>query len=176
MGTILEKIHIYYDQLQTPVGPLTMMTYEDRLIRLDFGTIDDIRTKATRYLSTLGKPVDFRRSTIEHVAKQELNDYFAKERFDFSCSFVFYGTSFQQDVWRALLHIPYGKTVSYKNIAEWIGRPKAARAVGGAVNKNPYSIIVPCHRVIGANGAMVGYGGGLERKVFLLDHERNTNV
>ncbi len=81
------------------------------------------------------------------------------------------GTEFQLAAWLALQMIPYGKTVSYKAIAEQIGRPKAMRAVGMANNRNPIAIIVPCHRVIGANGQLVGYGGGLDMKQWLLEHE-----
>src|SRR5699024_12696226 len=75
-------------------------------------------------------------------------------------------------VWLALLQIPYGKTVSYKDVAQMINRPKAALAIGGAVNKNPLSIVVPCHRVIGADGSLVGFGGGIDRKHYLLKHEK----
>lgn len=173
--SLMKKVPIYYDEISSPVGPITMMTHEDQLIRLDFGTIDEIQDKATHYLSRIGNSFRFIPANLNHVAKQELTNYFTKQHFDFSWSYVFYGTPFQQDVWQVLLRIPPGKTVSYKDIAEWIGRPKAARAVGGAVNKNPFSIVVPCHRVIGANGALIGYGGGLERKEFLLAHEEAMN-
>ncbi|MDR1965131.1 MAG: methylated-DNA--[protein]-cysteine S-methyltransferase, partial [Synergistaceae bacterium] len=81
------------------------------------------------------------------------------------------GTDFQMSVWRALLLIPYGRTSSYGSIASALGRPKAVRAVGGANHRNPVSIIVPCHRVIGHDGGLTGYGGGLWRKQWLLDHE-----
>lgn len=169
-----KNMSISYDQMSSPIGPLTLMTHENRLIRIDFGTIEQVQTKVMTYLSNIGTSIDFKATTIEHAIKQELNEYFLKQRFDFSIEHVFHGTHFQRDVWQALLRIPYGETVSYKQIAEWVGRPKAARAVGGAVNKNPFSIVVPCHRVIGANGQLVGYGGGIERKLFLLDHEKEA--
>ena len=83
------------------------------------------------------------------------------------------GTAFQQNVWRALLEIPYGETRSYKQIAEAIGNPKAVRAVGMANNRNPLLVVVPCHRVIGANGKLIGYAAGIEKKEFLLRLEKS---
>jgi methylated-DNA-[protein]-cysteine S-methyltransferase len=101
----------------------------------------------------------------------QLEQYFAGERTEFDLDLAPQGTSFQMDVWRALSAIPYAETRSYGQIAAAVGRPKAARAVGGANNRNPIAVIVPCHRVIGADGTMVGYGGGLSRKTWLLGHE-----
>ena len=104
----------------------------------------------------------------------QLAEYFAGERFAFSLSIAPVGTEFQRRVWRALVAIPYGATCSYGELAAEIGRPSAPRAVGAANGRNPISIIVPCHRVIGASGSLIGYGGGLERKATLLDFERTT--
>ncbi|WP_024873046.1 methylated-DNA--[protein]-cysteine S-methyltransferase [Tolumonas lignilytica] len=105
------------------------------------------------------------------LAHQQLHEYFNGTRQEFSVPLSMAGTEFQLSAWHALRTIPYGKTVSYKMIAEQIGRPKAMRAVGMANNRNPIAIIVPCHRVIGANGQLVGYAGGLGMKQWLLDHE-----
>ena len=101
----------------------------------------------------------------------QLNAYFAGKLNTFDLPLKAEGTEFQQKVWRALQDIPYGKTVSYLDIATAIGNPKAVRAVGLANGKNPITIVVPCHRVIGSNGKLVGYGGGLWRKEWLLRHE-----
>ncbi len=101
----------------------------------------------------------------------ELEEYFAGGRRVFTVAVEAEGTDFQQCVWRALCAIPYGKTISYGELARRIGNPDAARAVGLANGRNPVSIIVPCHRVIGANGTLTGYGGGLERKRLLLELE-----
>jgi methylated-DNA-[protein]-cysteine S-methyltransferase len=98
----------------------------------------------------------------------QLEEYFAGERRDFELDLAPHGTPWQLDVWRALRAIPYGETASYGEIAATVGRPGAARAVGGANNRNPIAIVVPCHRVIGAAGTLVGYGGGLDRKRSLL--------
>jgi methylated-DNA-[protein]-cysteine S-methyltransferase len=106
------------------------------------------------------------------LAHQQLQEYFSGLRQEFTVPLSMKGTEFQLAAWQALQTIPYGKMVSYKTIAEQIDRPKAMRAVGMANNRNPVAIIVPCHRVIGANGKLVGYGGGLDMKQWLLTHER----
>jgi len=108
-------------------------------------------------------------------AGKQLVDYIAGKRKDFELPLSPEGTEFQKLVWEALRTIPYGETRTYKQIAEQIGNPKACRAVGMANNKNPISIIVPCHRVIGSNGRLVGYGGGIELKKKLLELENNSS-
>jgi methylated-DNA-[protein]-cysteine S-methyltransferase len=104
-------------------------------------------------------------------AREQLWAYFAGELLDFDLPLGATGTEFQRRVWSALCGIPYGQTVSYAEIARRIGLPTASRAVGAANGRNPISLIVPCHRVIGADGTLTGYGGGLERKQWLLRHE-----
>ena len=118
-------------------------------------------------------------SALLREARKQLEQYFKGERKEFELPVKLKGTEFQQRVWRALREIPYGETRSYGDIAEEIGSPRAARAVGGANNKNPVMIIVPCHRVIGSDGSMVGFGGGIELKRQLLELEqrvKNTNA
>lgn len=106
------------------------------------------------------------------AAIEQLEQYFAGERREFDLPLLPEGTEFQRAVWSALREIPFGETRSYGEIAAAVGRPNAARAVGMANNRNPIAIVVPCHRVIGAGGTLVGYAGGLGRKTWLLDHER----
>lgn len=106
--------------------------------------------------------------------ERQLKAYFSGKLKDFSLPLDPLGTDFMKRVWNSLCEIPYGQTVSYKEIAQRIGSPKAARAVGQANNRNPIPIFIPCHRVIGADGSMVGYGGGLAIKKFLLDLEKNN--
>lgn len=106
-------------------------------------------------------------------ANRQINEYLRGERKIFDLPFRMQGTAFQKQVWEALLRIPYGETRSYKQIAEAIGNPKAVRAVGMANNRNPLLIVVPCHRVIGADGKLVGYGAGIEKKEFLLRLEKS---
>ena len=111
-------------------------------------------------------------SEVLDKALKQMNEYFSGERKKFDLPLYFEGTEFQKSVWNELRKIPYGTTVSYKDIAEGIKNEKAVRAVGNANNKNKIMIIVPCHRVIGKNGKLVGFAGGLDKKEFLLEHEK----
>jgi methylated-DNA-[protein]-cysteine S-methyltransferase len=107
-------------------------------------------------------------------AREQLEEYFAGHRRDFELPFAPRGTDFQQKVWLALREIPFGDVTSYSVIAERIGSPKAVRAVGAANGRNPLPVVVPCHRVVGANGDLTGFGGGIERKKWLLEHEQRV--
>ena len=111
-------------------------------------------------------------STLTDITAMQLDEYFAGKRQKFDVSLDPQGTEFQRSVWKALQDIPYGKTKSYKQIAQAIGNRKACRAVGMANNKNPIWILIPCHRVIGTDGSLTGYGGGMEMKKKLLNLER----
>jgi methylated-DNA-[protein]-cysteine S-methyltransferase len=148
----------YYTHIPSPIGPLQLIGDEHSLQGLHMHSFD---------------PPDHWREAKEPFADatEQLDQYFAGQRTEFDLKLDMRGTEFQKNVWNALLTIPYGETRSYGEIAKQIGRPDRARAVGAANGSNPVSIIVPCHRVIGADGRLVGYGGGLDRKRFLLDHE-----
>lgn len=143
--------------LDSPIGALTLVKTDGALSGLYMGTPDLNR-------DALGSRAD---SGFEDVV-QQLREYFARTRTTFAIPLAPVGTPFQKRVWNQLLNIPYGETRSYGQLAGAIGSPSAMRAVGAANGRNPISIIVPCHRVIGSNGTLVGYGGGLERKRFLL--------
>ncbi len=104
-------------------------------------------------------------------ARQQLDEYFDDQRTAFDLPLEPRGTGFQMAVWREIAAIPYGETVSYGELAERVGRPGAARAVGAATGRNPISIIIPCHRVVGSDGSLTGYGWGFDRKIWLLEHE-----
>ncbi|GAA1690339.1 methylated-DNA--[protein]-cysteine S-methyltransferase [Fodinicola feengrottensis] len=150
--------------VDSPVGPLTLVA-ED-------GTLAGLYMEKQRHLpsqETFGVPDP---DSFTEVI-QQLKEYFAGDRTDFDLPIAFAGTDFQHTVWTALRDIPYGETVSYGELAERIGKPTASRAVGLANGKNPIGIIVPCHRVVGSKGDLTGYGGGIERKRFLLDFERD---
>jgi methylated-DNA-[protein]-cysteine S-methyltransferase len=108
---------------------------------------------------------------VLHTARAQLAEYFAGTRQVFDLPLTARGTAFQEGVWQALDGIPYGTVISYAELARRVGRPRAVRAVGGANGRNPLSIVRPCHRVIGANGTLTGFGGGLARKEWLLAHE-----
>jgi methylated-DNA-[protein]-cysteine S-methyltransferase len=122
------------------------------------------------------KAVNFRNDQTHQVlldCYSQLDEYFKGVRYEFSFLYLYEGTSFQKEVWNALTRVPYAETGSYKDIAVSIGNEKAIRAVGSANGKNKLSIVVPCHRIIGSNGKLTGYAGGLWRKEWLLNHERS---
>lgn len=148
--------------LSSPVGTLTLTEEEGALTGLYFGRL-------SRQGQEVLSPV------LEETARQ-LSEYFSGKRREFSLPLSPKGTEFQLRVWRALETIPYGETRSYGDMARLIGSPKACRAVGMANHRNPISIIVPCHRVVGANGSLTGYGGGLDAKRFLLDLEQQNRA
>lgn len=125
------------------------------------------------YPPTQHPQISIEQVTNKHIIEcaKQLAQYFNKQRESFSLSLDTQGTAFQQSVWQALMMVPFGQTQSYSDIANALNNPKAVRAVGAANGKNPISIIVPCHRIIGASGKLTGYAGGLERKEWLLKHE-----
>lgn len=145
---------------QTPLGRLTIASDGAALTAIAFGE---------------EKLAGERRATeLTNRAANQLQEYLAGKRRAFDLPLAPAGTEFQKRVWAALVDIPYGETRSYSDIAAAIGNPRACRAVGGANNKNPLAIVVPCHRVVGANGALVGYASGTKIKAFLLDLERRA--
>ena len=157
----------YYRLLLTPVGELTLIAGDQGLAAVAWENERPSRIRAYPELRVTDHPV------LEQAAHQ-LTEYFASQRQTFDLPLQFEGTPFQCEVWQALSEIPYGETRSYRDIAERICRPKAMRAVGAANGRNPLSVIVPCHRVIGANGSLTGFAGGLEVKQRLLTHEANN--
>lgn len=163
---------IYYDEMDSPIGPLTLFATEAGLCNIEFGTFTDTHLAMEKWAKKVMLVGEFvqDRERLEQVTTQ-LSEYFAGNRTTFDMPLDLHGTSFQQKVWEELLKVSYGETKAYKDIAQGIAAPKAVRAVGGAVNRNPLPIIVPCHRIIGSNGALVGYNGGLDKKVKLLEIE-----
>jgi len=158
--------------MNSPIGPLLLASTEEGLVYIEFGDEERALPLLQRWSrkTFLGaSPV--RDDERNRQARQQLEEYFAGTRRTFDMSIVLYGTAFQKAVWTALTQIPYGETRSYKDVALAIGAVKAVRAIGGANNRNPIPIVVPCHRVIGSNGALVGYGGGLSIKEHLLKLE-----
>lgn len=164
---------IYYDEMETPVGTLTLCATDRGLCRIEFGVFHAKEALLQQWARTwIGEYVYVQQSEKLREAADQLREYFAGERREFSIAYDLRGIPFQEQVWHALQNIPYGQSVSYKDIAESIGRAKAVRAVGDAINKNPLPILIPCHRVSGANGSLVGYAGGLPVKTKLVDLEK----
>ena len=158
----------WYGTIETAVGTVYVGGSAEGVHRIEFARTS---AEAARFLDRLERdsgstPVED--AAASRAAVDELRAYFAGKREAFDLVLAPKGTPFQQAVWRALLEIPYGSTATYGAIARRIGRPSAPRAVGMATGRNPISIIVPCHRVVGSNGTLTGYGGGLDRKEWLL--------
>jgi methylated-DNA-[protein]-cysteine S-methyltransferase len=147
--------------VESPLGPLLLAAEDGALTLLWMSPLPERKTGA----------VNARDRAVLAAASDQLEAYFAGDLTAFDLPLAPRGTSFQQRVWAALVEIPFGETVSYGSLATRLGRPGAARAVGLANGSNPISIIIPCHRVIGSDGRLTGYGGGIDRKAWLLDHE-----
>jgi methylated-DNA-[protein]-cysteine S-methyltransferase len=154
-----------YKSVNSPVGALKLVASDDGLAAILWENDDPRRVRLNIVAEDNGHPALL-------AAERQLKEYFAGRRKSFDLRLDFTGTAFQSKVWNALLEIPFGETRSYAQIARHIGLPKAVRAVGAANGKNPISIVAPCHRVIGANGKLTGFAGGLQTKAFLLDLER----
>ncbi len=152
----------------TPVGELRLVGDDDALVAILWQDDDPARVPLPATVDAPGHPVLAN-------AERQLTEYFAGKRRAFDLPLRFGGTDFQRAVWMALLTIPFGETSSYGAIARALGRPGAARAVGAANGRNPLSIVAPCHRVIGAGGALTGFAGGLAAKQALLELERRVN-
>jgi methylated-DNA-[protein]-cysteine S-methyltransferase len=150
--------------MKSPVGELKIVASDKGLAAILWENDNTRRINIREYAKSNTHPVILK-------AEKELKEYFAKKRKKFTLKLDFVGTDFQKEVWAALLTIPFGETRSYADIAKQISNPKAVRAVGGAIGKNPISIITPCHRVIGTSGKLTGFAGGLENKKCLLDLE-----
>lgn len=158
-------MQLSYLFLDSPVGRLQLVAHETALVAVIWENENPNRVRLAELIEDPQHPI-----LLKTV--QQLNEYFQGKRQKFDLPLDFEGTEFQQKVWQALLTIPFGETRSYKQIAEQVGNVKAVRAVGAANGKNPISIIAPCHRVVGANGKLVGFAGGLENKDILLKIEK----
>jgi len=164
---------IISEKIESPVGTLLAAATAKGLCLLEFADVEDRLNRHLNHLETVFKTkIVEGNSEIIKQLKKELKEYFKGDRKNFDVNIDCKGTAFQENAWNALLKIPYGQTRSYKEQAIAVGNPKAVRAVAGANNRNKISIVIPCHRVIGKNGSMTGYGGELWRKEFLLKLEK----
>ena len=158
------KLMKSYDTIKTPIGELMLVASDSKLAGIYFVGCDHLPVAHKQWQRHAKNPI-FRQT------KEQLEEYFAGKRTTFSVPLHFAGTDFQERVWRRIALIPYGKTISYAELARQAGNPKAIRAAGTSTGRNPLSIIIPCHRVIGKNGAITGYAGGLDKKQRLLQLE-----
>lgn len=150
---------IYKKVIETPIGKIYIAEEDDKIIEIN--------------LDSNKNNYEIKNTEVLNLAEKQLLEYFEGKRKQFDLPFKLKGTPFQEKVWNELLKIPYGETRTYGEIAKNIGNPKTARAVGMANHNNPISIVVPCHRVIGANNKLVGYGLGIDKKQYLLELEKN---
>ncbi len=151
----------YCSRLPTDIGVILIEASDDAILSVAFV---DQKVEPQN-------AVTIQENDISRQGVQQLSEYFAGERTTFSLPLSPTGTAFQQRVWTQLCEVPYGETASYLDIAKALAKPTATRAVGAANGKNPIAIVIPCHRIIGANGKLTGYAGGLERKSYLLELE-----
>jgi methylated-DNA-[protein]-cysteine S-methyltransferase len=153
-----QPVAVFKTLYESPIGPLEVAGTEGGILSIEF---------SERRAARAGPPAPCLKECL-----RQLEEYFAGRRRVFSLQLDLRGTPFQKRVWDELLKVPFGRTVAYRDIAAALGNPRATRAVGGANHRNPISIVVPCHRVVGADGGLTGYGGGLRRKEWLLAHEK----
>jgi methylated-DNA-[protein]-cysteine S-methyltransferase len=158
----------FFKEMPSPVGVLKLVASDTALVAILWENDSPHRVRFKSLIEQTNHP-------ILEKAEAQLQAYFDGKLDRFSLPLDFSGTEFQKKVWNALLTIPFGQTRSYQQIAQQIGHPKAVRAVGAANGKNPISIIAPCHRVIGANGKLTGFAGGLSVKKYLLEIESNND-
>lgn len=158
-----------YDEMDSPVGKLTIVTSSEGLHAILWDN-DRENTEYKKILNNLSKS---KNEKIIIETKKQLSEYFQGKRKKFNLPLILNGTDFQIKAWEQLLKIPFGKTISYGEQAEKIGNKNKARAVGMANGQNPISIVIPCHRVIGSNGHLTGFGGGINKKAILLKLEQN---
>ena len=155
---------------ESPIGELTILATDDAVVAIHFGDDRTVGTPAVAVDLPAGEhPV------LDETVRQ-LDEYFAGDRLEFDLPLQPNGTPFQREAWTALTTIPYGETISYGEQARRLGDRNKSRAVGAANGKNPIPIVVPCHRVVGANGHLTGFGGGLGIKAWLLDHEQRVRA
>jgi len=162
-----KRIMKSYNTIKTPMGDLMLVANTSELIGLYFAGCDHIPAELKQWKRDARHP-------ILRQANVQLQEYFTGKRTEFSLPLHVTGTDFQERVWWQIALIPYGKTISYADLAYKAGKPKAVRAAGANTGRNPLSIVIPCHRVIGKNGGITGYAGGLDKKRYLLELEKST--
>ena len=170
------KNKIFFNYISSPIGEIIFCYFEDKLTLLEFVDRKMLETELNFLKDKLKGFFVYKKSKFSDKISKQINEYFNNTRTSFSIKLNTFGTEFQKNVWNELTKIPYGKTISYKEQATNINKPLAVRAVASANGKNMIGIIIPCHRVIASNGKMAGYGGGIERKKYLIDLEVNNKT
>lgn len=158
--------------IETPLGEMTAAATGEGICLLEFTDRRTINSELEELAWIFNAPVEQGSNRHLRALKKQLKEYFIGKRKEFSVPLITPGTDFQKSVWNIIRKIPYGTTISYLQQAKKIKNPGAVRAVAGANGSNRIAIIIPCHRVIGSDGSLIGYGGGIEKKRWLLDHEK----
>jgi AraC family transcriptional regulator of adaptative response/methylated-DNA-[protein]-cysteine methyltransferase len=166
---------IVTERFDSPLGEMVVCASDKGVCLLEFIDGGRVEDEFDQLRQLLGQQIVHGRNRHSEQAIQEIDEYFAGRRKVFDVALQMPGTPFQQAVWQALLTVPYGQTTSYQAQSDKIGKPKAIRAVAAANGANRISIIVPCHRIIGKDGSLTGYGGGLPRKRWLISHESSQD-
>ncbi len=159
---------VYYKEIKSPLGILLAGSIDNSILFLQFKDNADLRKIEKRFKCVIRKQEN---NPFLDKVENQLKEYFQGKRKEFDLNYTLIGTEFHKKCWKALNKIPYGKTISYSKQAEMIGKPLAVRAVANANRLNPIAIVIPCHRVIGKNGKLTGYAGGIDKKEFLLKLE-----
>ena len=162
-------------RIETPLGILTGAAVDHGICMLEYSDNHRDSNRLEKLQSRLGIGIIKSNHPFLDQLENELKEYFDNKRKEFDVPLVLMGTNFQEKVWEALRNIPYGSTISYMELANRLGNKLVIRAAGRANGQNPLAIVVPCHRVLGANGSLVGYGGGIWRKRFLINLERDKS-
>jgi AraC family transcriptional regulator of adaptative response/methylated-DNA-[protein]-cysteine methyltransferase len=159
-------------KIETPLGEMVAGATKGGICLLEFSDTEKINPEYEDIAILFEGPVEYGRNKHLRALKKQLKEYFKGKRKEFSVPVVIQGTEFQQAVWKELQKIPFGATRSYLEQAKSLNNPKSVRAVANANGTNRIAIVIPCHRVIGSDGSLIGYGGGLERKKWLIEHEK----
>lgn len=167
MGKRKSSKILFWNQIKSPVGEVFFMWKKEGVLMVSF-VEKDYGEKLSGFIEN-----DFRIIRSSSPLEKQLKEYFGDVRKEFNLKLIMDGTPYQQRVWKELLKVPYGKTISYGELAKRVGNPKGARSVGMAVHLNRVGIIIPCHRVIRSSGEIGGYASGVDRKKWLLEHERS---
>lgn len=167
---------LYATRFATPLGAMIAIAADEGLCLLEFDNSQRIEREQNDLQRLTGRRIRITPHPILTQTENQLTEYFHHQRHTFSLPLFTPDTAFRQQVWQILQTIPYGQTISYQQQAQTLGKPAAVRAVAAANGANRISIIIPCHRVIGKNGSLTGYGGGLQRKMWLLQHEQGQTA
>lgn len=167
---------LYQQKIQTPLGTMVACANENGLCLFDFEDTKNLDKELLQVSEKLQSTIYEEENTILKLLKTQITEYFNGQRESFSVPLILIGTKFQREVWQTLLKIPYGNTISYLHEATLMGKPKSVRAVASANGRNKIPILIPCHRVIGANKTLTGYSGGIWRKEFLINLEKNSST